>query len=101
MHVVRETSLIVSSILTQASLQGAPRNDEEDQNETDTDTCMTSVSNLIHVGHIIAVRAEDDAFYLFEAKSEPFTLPTDKTDDYQTTYSAGTSVIEGLYYERQ
>ena len=90
-----------TGVPTITQLVGAPRSDEEDQNETETDTCMTSISNLIHVGHIIAVRAEDDDFYLFEAKSEPFTLPTDKTDDYQTTYSAGTSVIEGLYYERQ
>ena len=90
-----------TGVPTITQLVGAPRSDEEDQNETDTDTCMTSISNLIHVGHIIAFRAEDDDFYLFEAKSEPFTLPTDKTDDYQTTYSAGTSVIEGLYYERQ
>ena len=69
-----------TGVPTITQLVGAPRSDEEDQNETDTDTCMTSISNLIHVGHIIAVRAEDDDFNLFEAKSKPFTLPTDKTD---------------------
>ena len=42
----------------------------------------------------------DDDFYLFDARTEPFTLTEDKTDEYRTHYTAGTSVIEGLYFER-
>ena len=40
-----------TGVPTSTQFVGAPRSDEEDQNETDTDTCMTSISNRIHVGY--------------------------------------------------
>ncbi|KAH3852454.1 hypothetical protein DPMN_094964 [Dreissena polymorpha] len=57
---------------------------------------LSSITNLVELGQVIAVRAENDEFLLLEAKYTSFILTLDKTDEYQTTYMAGTRVIERL-----
>ena len=81
-------------------LERTSHDDGEEQNNENDKSDLSSFLNLIEIGHVLVVRAVDDDFYLFEARTEPFTLTEDNTDEYRTHYTAGTSVIEGLYYAR-
>ena len=77
--------------------------EEEEQTADSDEECedeMTPVYELVNVGDIIAVKALDDDYYLLHVTSTCRILTSNCTDEYQTTYKAGTNIIEGKYFQR-
>ena len=59
------------------------------------------ISNLLQVGHIAVIRADDSVlfFYLIKVTQEETILKKFITDNYCHTYSPGTRVAEGNYQQ--
>ena len=73
-----------------------------ERSETDTAEIHEHISNLINIGSVVAVFADDPdyEFYLMEVNRKPFVLKKEGRDVWGGTFPAGAEVVEGFYYDR-
>ena len=73
-----------------------------ERSETDTDEIHENISNLINIGSVVAVLADDPdyEFYLMKVNRKPFVLKKEGRDVWGGTFPAGAEVVEGFYYDR-
>lgn len=62
-----------------------------------------NISDLVTVGSIVAVLADDDdyEYYLIKVSKVPFQLEQVEHDDWGNVFPIGSKVIKGLYYNRK
>ena len=72
---------------------------DPESNETeDIESENVPIYELVNSGDVIAVKAIDEDYYLLRVISPIYTLQCFETDDFRTSYDAGTKVIKGYYY---
>jgi hypothetical protein len=69
-----------------------------ERSETDTDEIHENISNLINIGSVVAVFADDPdyEFYPMKVNRKPFALKKEGRDVWGGTFPAGTEVVEGF-----
>ena len=62
-----------------------------------------SVSDLVTIGSVVAVLADDDEYdyYLMKVSKVPFQLERVENDDWGNTFPVEANVVRGYYYNRR